>query len=182
VTCRRRAGAADLPAVAAPALLLHSQLLRDQGQLEAAARLLARLATMKGHETEGATGLAEIALEQRNNELCLQRVKEALPAADAAARERLIEIAAQALREGDSIDALLDGLEAKPPETPEKSDRPERGEKPLRSDKGGRSDKSSAPANGKASAKPPAAPAPAKPQDPAPVEPADGPTEKSDGR
>jgi len=180
--CLLRAGAADLPDVAAPALLLHSHLLRDEGQLEAAARLLARLAAMKGHETEGAIGLAEIALEQKNHELCLQRVKEALPAADAAARERLIEIAAQALREGDSIDALLEGLEAKPPEAPEKSDKPERGDKPFRSDKGGRSDRSSAPANGKASAKPPVAPAPAKPQEPAPpVDPADGQSEQSDG-
>lgn len=108
----QRAGAADLPEVAVPALLLHSRLLRDEGQLEAAGRLLLRLASIHGHETEAAIAMAEIALQQKNNELCLKRVKEALPAADAAARARLIELAAQALSEGDSIDALLEGLAA----------------------------------------------------------------------
>jgi tetratricopeptide (TPR) repeat protein len=112
--CLQRAGGSDLPDVAVPALLLHSRLLREQGQLEAAGRLLARLASLPGHETEAAIAMAEIALQQKNNELCLKRVREALPAADAAARARLVEIASQALSEGDSIDSLLDGLASGP--------------------------------------------------------------------
>jgi tetratricopeptide (TPR) repeat protein len=123
--CLLRAGASDVPEVAAPALQIHSQLLREQGQLEAAARLLTRLATMRGHENEGRIALAEIALQQKNNDLCLQRVKEALPTADAATRARLIEIATQALNEGDSIDALLEALDTKPADAPEKGEKQE---------------------------------------------------------
>ena len=117
--CLQRAGGADLPEIAVPALLLHARLLRDAGQLEAAGRLLGRLAALHGHETEAAIAMAEIALQQKNNELCLKRVREALPAADAAARARLVEIASQALNEGDSIEALLDGLSEGVPAAPD---------------------------------------------------------------
>lgn len=113
-----RAVAADDPEVAAQALKLSAELLCDDGQYESAARLLARLAALPGHETEGAIALADIALRQRNGELCLQRVKDALPAADAAGRARLLDIAAQVLRDGDSIDSLLEGLSAKPDADP----------------------------------------------------------------
>jgi len=113
-----RAVAADDPEVAAQALKLSAELLCDDGQYESAARLLARLAALPGHETEGAIALADIALRQRNGELCLQRVKDALPAADAAGRAKLLDIAAQVLRDGDSIDSLLEGLSAKPDADP----------------------------------------------------------------
>jgi len=126
-----RATAADDPEVAARALLLSAELLCDDGQLETAARLLARLASLEGHETEGAIALADIALRQRNNELCLQRVKDALPVADAAGRARLLDIAAQALRDGDSIDSLLEGLNAKPETDASAKPAPEAPNKPA---------------------------------------------------
>jgi tetratricopeptide (TPR) repeat protein len=126
-----RATAADDPEVAAQALLLSAELLCDDGQLESAARLLARLAALEGHETEGAIALADIALRQRNNELCLQRVKDALPAADAAGRAKLLDIAAQALRDGDSIDSLLEGLNAKPDADASAKPAPEAPNKPA---------------------------------------------------
>jgi tetratricopeptide (TPR) repeat protein len=116
--CLSRAGAADDVEVAARALALRARLQREAGQYEAATATLTRLAKLRGHEGEGQIGLAEVALDQRNPELCLDRVREALPTVDVATRARLLEIAAGALKDGDSIEALLQSLEAAPAATP----------------------------------------------------------------
>lgn len=116
-----RAGESSWPRLAAPALLLRAQLLRDDGQLEAAARVCTRLRTLPGHEIEAAVALARIFLLQRNRTRCIALVRETLPLAEGAARDELNAIAAEALRDtptGSALDALIDAPAAAPAAAP----------------------------------------------------------------
>ncbi len=97
--CLERAGSCAFPSLAAPALALHAQLLRDDGQLEAAARACQQLQAIPGHEVEAALALARIFLEQRNRERCLTLIRDTLPLADGEQRAALSEIAHEALRD-----------------------------------------------------------------------------------
>jgi len=94
-----RAGACDFPEIAAPALAAHARLLIDGGQFEAARRLYERLTSLPDHEVEAAIGLAEVSLLQHNRRLCLAVVNETLPHATGRERDRLLELALEALHQ-----------------------------------------------------------------------------------
>lgn len=118
--CLSRAGECPFPRLAAPALALHAQLLRDGGQLEAAARLCERLKTLPGREVEAALALAGIYLQQRNRTRCLTLIRDTLPLADGEQRAALNAIAHEALRDAPPDVAwpeFLDTPEAAAPTT-----------------------------------------------------------------
>jgi tetratricopeptide (TPR) repeat protein len=117
--CLSRAGASEFPEIAAPALATHARLLIDHGQFEPSRRLYERLATLPGHDTDAAVGLAEVSLLQHNYKLCLQEVNATLPHADAAQRARLLELADSALRSADPsvvLESFAAPLDAPPSE------------------------------------------------------------------
>ncbi len=115
-----RAGASNVAAIAAPALTAHAHLLRDDGQLEAAARLYDRLAQLEGSEIAAAIALAEVYLLQRNRTRCLDQIRDALhrtqpPLVDGTQRTALLEIARLALRDAPSDVAWRDLLAPEEP-------------------------------------------------------------------
>jgi len=94
-----RVGSSSWPLLAAPALELWARLLRDDGQLEAAARVCEKRQKLPGHEVAAAIELAGIFLQQRNRTRCLAVVRDTLPRAEPAQREQLSAIAREALRD-----------------------------------------------------------------------------------
>lgn len=113
--CLARAGESGWPEIAAPALLLLAQLLREDGQYETAARTCSRLKALKGHEVEASVVLARIFELQRNRTRCLALVRETLPLADEAQRAELNAIAADALRDAPPEAALSELTDAPRP-------------------------------------------------------------------
>ena len=97
--CLARASGCPFPLLAAPALALHAQLLREDGQLEAAARVCERLRTIPGNEVDASLALAGIYLQQRNRTRCLTLIRDTLPLADGEQRAALNAIAHEALRD-----------------------------------------------------------------------------------
>lgn len=94
-----RAGSSAWPLLAAPALELHSRLLREDGQLEAAARVCEKRQALPGQQVAAAIELAAIFLQQRNRTRCLAVIRDTLPRAEPAQREQLSAIAREALRD-----------------------------------------------------------------------------------
>jgi len=111
-----RAGSSSWPLLAAPALELHSRLLREDGQLEAAARICEKRAALPGQQVAAAIELASIFLQQRNRTRCLAVVRDTLPHAEPAQREQLSAIAREALRDAPPDVAWPEFVGAPPPD------------------------------------------------------------------
>jgi hypothetical protein len=94
-----RVASSSWPLLAAPALELWTRLLREDGQLEAAARVCEKRQKLAGQEVAAAIELAAIFLQQRNRTRCLAVIRDTLPRAEPAQREQLSAIAREALRD-----------------------------------------------------------------------------------